>query len=113
LVSCIEWQAGKLKACAEALYSSQAQASKPFNAFDISGIVKLEDVEVWPENVQAFTLFAKVGTQWRVGATGLDYCAVYPLLDKEAKDDDEWWQLFDDIQTLESAALDSMSNKNK
>jgi len=73
-------------------------------------------VEVWPENVRAFTLFTRVGTQWRVGmsgATGLDYCALYPLLDRETKDEAEWQQLFDDIQVMESKALSIMASKNK
>jgi len=47
------------------------------------------------------------------GATGLDYCALYPLLDRAAKDDEEWQQLFDDIQVMESAALSIMSSKNQ
>lgn len=47
------------------------------------------------------------------GATGLDYCALYPLLDRETKDEAEWQQLFDDIQVMESAALSIMSSKNK
>jgi hypothetical protein len=47
------------------------------------------------------------------GATGLDYCALYPLLDKATKDDAEWWQLFDDIQVMEVEALSIMASKNK
>lgn len=44
------------------------------------------------------------------GATGLRYEAVYPLLDREAQGAEDWQQLFDDMQTLEGAALKQMSD---
>lgn len=47
------------------------------------------------------------------GATGLDYVALYPLLDRLAKTPDEWEQLFDDIQVMESEALSVMQQQNK
>ena len=47
------------------------------------------------------------------GATGLDYCALYPMLDKATKDEAEWQQLFDDIKAMESEALSIMASKNK
>ena len=65
-------------------------------------------VEVWPDNHAAFILFNNLSTQWRIGMggpTGLDYAAVYPLLDRAAKDPQEWDELFSDIQVMESAAL--------
>lgn len=69
-------------------------------------------MEVWPENWPAWSLFCQVSTQWRVGmggATGLDYSAVYPLLDRAAKDPQEWDEMFSDIQVMERAALKQMS----
>lgn len=65
-------------------------------------------MEVWPDNHAAFILFNNLSTQWRVGMggpTGLDYAAVYPLLDRAAKDPQEWDELFSDIQVMEGAAL--------
>ena len=65
-------------------------------------------MEVWPDNHAAFILFNNLSTQWRVGMggpTGLDYAAVYPLLDRAAKDPQEWGELFSDIQVMEGAAL--------
>ena len=65
-------------------------------------------MEVWPENHAAFILFNNLSTQWRIGMggpTGLDYAAVYPLLDRAAKDPQEWDELFSDIQVMEGAAL--------
>ena len=72
-----------------------------------------EEFEVWPENWRVFVLFSRLQTQWSVGmsgATGLRYEAVYPLLDREAQGAEDWQQLFDDLQTLEGAALKKMSD---
>lgn len=44
------------------------------------------------------------------GPTGLRYEAIYPLLDREADTKDEWLELFQDVQVLESAALKQMSD---
>jgi len=69
-------------------------------------------VEVWPDNHAAFILFNNLSTQWRVGfngPTGMDYAAVYPLLDRAAKDPQEWDDMFSDIQVMERAALKQMS----
>ena len=63
---------------------------------------------MWPDNHAAFILFKNLSTQWRIGMggpTGLDYVAVYPLLDRAAKDPQEWDELFSDIQVMEGAAL--------
>ena len=65
-------------------------------------------MEVWPDNHAAFILFNNLSTQWRIGMggpTGLDYAAVYPLLDRAAKGPQEWDELFSDIQVMEGAAL--------
>jgi len=73
-----------------------------------------DPVELLPENWLPFTLFSRLGTQWRVGmagATGLDYNALYPLLDKQCATLDEWQNTFDDIQVMESAALSEMNRK--
>jgi len=112
---CSQWSPGKLKAGVAALYSSAAPAA-PSNAFDISARSKPQEIEIWPENWDVFIIFSKLGTQWRVGmggATGLDYCALYPMLDKATKDEAEWQQLFDDIKAMESEALSIMASKNK
>ena len=47
------------------------------------------------------------------GATGLDYAAVYPLIDRQAKTPDEWDQLLDDIQVMEAEALSVMAKQTK
>lgn len=56
-----------------------------------------------------------MGTQWSIGfggATGLRYEALYPLIDRIAKSDDEWQELFEDVRIMEIAALEAQ-NKDK
>lgn len=53
-------------------------------------------------------LFLRLSTQWRVGfngPTGLDYTAVYPLLDRMFPDPVDWDLAFDDVQIIEREAL--------
>lgn len=81
--------------------------------FDLSGYYAAPShADVWPENWHAVVLFLRVQTQWRVGPggpIGLDYCAVYPLLDRlHPTDADAWTDALDDIRVMESAALDEM-----
>jgi hypothetical protein len=42
------------------------------------------------------------------GPTGLDYTALYPLLDREQLSADDWRDTFDCVRALEGAALDQM-----
>lgn len=72
-----------------------------------------DPVSVWPENVEVFSLFVRLQTQWNWavgmgggGRLGLKYEAVYPLLDRAADGDrEEWDSLFADIQSMEMAVL--------
>lgn len=53
-----------------------------------------------------------MSTQWRTGVggvIGLDYCAIYPIIDRITKDNEEWNALFDDVREIESGALQAMS----
>lgn len=69
-------------------------------------------MELWPENWPVFEVFAQLRTQWRVafgGPTGLDYAALYPLLDRAWRADAEQWRMaFDDVREMEAAALEAM-----
>lgn len=70
-----------------------------------------EEAEVWPENWPAFEIFSQLRTQWRTGLagrTGLDYPALFALLDRHGLTGDAWWQMFDDLRAMEEAALDAM-----
>ena len=57
-------------------------------------------------------LFQRVATQWRSGfggPTGLDYTAVYPLIDRMGLSASDWMAMLDDIRVLENAALGQMA----
>lgn len=59
-------------------------------------------------------LFERVRTQWRVGMRGpigLDYSALYPLIDRMRLGHDEWLQVLDDIQAMELAAMDQLQQQ--
>ncbi len=76
----------------------------------------LDITEVWPENWPLFQVFCAVRTQWRHGgmggATGLDYAAVYPLLDRlEPIPGQTLLDTLDDLQTMEFAALEVLNAK--
>ena len=94
-------------------YKDDAQAAN--NPF-LASIVALQnrDVEVWPENWPIVQMFCRLATQWQVGmggAVGLRYEAVYPLLDRQYANADDWQQAFSDLQELERAALDAMRDE--
>jgi hypothetical protein len=77
-------------------------------------LFKDQDVEIWPENWQIFSLFCQLSTQWNVGMSGvvgLRYEAVYPLLDRYFSGE-EWDNAFDDIRLMESEVLNIQSERN-
>ncbi|NUW66960.1 DUF1799 domain-containing protein [Vibrio coralliilyticus] len=67
---------------------------------------------VWPENWPALVLFDRLSTQWRVGVSGLvglDYPALYPLLDRVATDPAHWERLLEGVRAIEIGALDALA----
>ena len=74
-------------------------------------------VEVWEENWPAVMFFSRLGTQWRHAGMGspcgLDYTAVLALLRTLRLPRDEAEAMFDDVQTMERAALQEMSEQAK
>lgn len=107
--------AGKLKAAAAAFYR---RIEPPREGDVIGGMLAAaaskEVVEIWPENWPAWQFFMSVRTQWNEGLngrTGLRYEAIYPLLDRLFPDPADWQTMFDDLQTLEIAALNAMHEK--
>lgn len=107
---------GKLKAAARSFFTKANAAPSNlvgFNVFDQLG--KTEDI-CWPENEQAILLFNDLSTQWRGGAggaTGLDYAAAYPLMDRRAASPEEWEDLFYALRVMESAALEAMAEERE
>ena len=74
----------------------------------MSHLYRPTDTEVWPENWATWLVFWRVRTQWRTGmggAVGLDYGAVYPLLDRLELAPDDWLSTLDDLTAMENAAL--------
>lgn len=108
---CARRPPGKLRQAAAALYGRGAGGGASANPF-IAAVQQRSakgPVSVWPENWPAFELFLRVQTQWRVGLagyTGLDYVALYPLIDRAATTPQHWDQLLDDLRVMESEVLD-------
>lgn len=72
-------------------------------------------IVIWPDTMQAYRLFEALSTQWRIGmagATGLDYAAIPMTLRLQGVPRAEWPLLFDDIRTMEAAALVAMRSED-
>jgi hypothetical protein len=70
-----------------------------------------EEIEIWPENWDAAVAFMSLSTQWRVsmgGVTGIDYCAIEPVLRLRGIAADRWPQVFEGLRVMEIEALDVM-----
>ncbi len=69
-----------------------------------------EDFEILPDNWPAFEMFLRVQTQWRTtfgGRTGLDYNALFVMLEIYAVEDRQ--TMIEQIQVIERAALIEMA----
>ena len=74
-------------------------------------------VHVWPEHRQAFDVFCAMQTQWRMAGggmggsspTGLDYPALRVVMDLLDVPQAEQAGVFADVQVMERAALNAMS----
>lgn len=75
-----------------------------------------DKVEVWPENVQAFNFFRRMGTRWRIspggGVVGLQFEAIYPLMDRMGLEPDAWNALLSDLEVMEHAALPVINRRD-
>jgi hypothetical protein len=74
------------------------------------------EVMVFEENWPALLLFSALGTQWRMGmagATGLDYAALAAVMDLHEIAPAQRRERFDEIRTMERAALDAMARNRK
>jgi hypothetical protein len=71
-------------------------------------------IEVWPDNLPAVNLFIAMGTQWRVGmsgVTGLDYNALPAVMRMTGVKSSDMAEVFNDLRVLEDAALEKMRAK--
>ena len=74
-----------------------------------------EIVEVWPENLEAYELFAYMRTQWRgagMGIIGLDYTPLHHKMDRMQLTRNEYEDLEESIQVMEAAAIGAMNERN-
>lgn len=72
-----------------------------------------EIVELWPENTQVYELFRRVGTRWRLPPMGgvpigLQWEAIYPLMDRLGLEDEAWNDLHESLMSLETYAIEVM-----
>lgn len=70
-------------------------------------------IEVWPDNELALDIFRRVGTRWRsppMGGVpiGLQWEAIYPLMERKKLDDDQWNDLHDCLMVMEQEAIKTM-----
>ena len=73
-----------------------------------------EDVLIWPDNWNSFTVFEAMGTQWRTGgcgATGLDYCALPEVMRLCGIKKKHQPNVFYDIRVMEAEALKVMADR--
>ncbi len=73
---------------------------------------------VFTDNWPAASLFAQLGTQWRIGfngkytvPTGLDFNVLYQRMDRLGLAPDAYAELEDQIMTMETVALKTMSEQ--
>lgn len=70
-----------------------------------------EIVDVWPENARAVDLFQRVSNQWRMGMNGpvsLDMNVIIALAQRMGLNDEEFIEIIDDVQIMETTALATM-----
>jgi hypothetical protein len=70
-----------------------------------------EQVEVWPDNWDAVSVFTSMRTQWRTsfaGAVGLDYGVLPTIFSLHNIKRPRRKDIFDDLRILEDAALEAM-----
>lgn len=100
-----------------ALYA-QAPSGNQLDSWGLGGLMTVveQEVEVWPENWSAFSLFGALSTQWRVGnsgAYGLDYNTVPAVSELIGIDKDELPYAFNGLRIMESTALQIMEADRK
>jgi Phage related hypothetical protein (DUF1799) len=102
----------KLEALAKELYSSNTLNEGELAKFGLTAAdFELDEIVIWPENYESYSVFMCMGTQWRTGmagATGLDYSAlneVWNRLDVPLSRRDD---VFQDIRVMENEALKTM-----
>jgi hypothetical protein len=75
-------------------------------------IAELEPFYLWPENVEAYVLFASLRTQWRHGLggpTGLDYSAVLAHMGAVRVSRSKFAALYEAVRIMEQGAIEGFA----
>lgn len=75
----------------------------------LDAIEQADEFEIWPENVEPLALFQTLGTQWHhghAGPIGMNYPGVLAALQFMRVEPTP--ELFEQIQTMERAALEAL-----
>lgn len=107
---------GKLIEAARALYtegpSEREAAAIGLTVEEACG----PPVEIWPDNLQAVNVFVAMSTQWRIGMngpTGLDYGVLPEIWRRTKTPPKDRDAVFNDLRTMEDAALETMRKAKK
>lgn len=68
-------------------------------------------IDVWPENMRVVSIFAMLGTQWRIsmnGPSGLDYAAVKAVMEMNGIKRKKQAEMLQLIGVMEKEALSVM-----
>lgn len=77
-----------------------------------------QEIEVWPDTWPSVQVFDALGSQWIYAGmggvpTGIVYASIEPVLRVLAVPAEDWPLVFDDIRTMEAAALEEMHRQHK
>jgi Phage related hypothetical protein (DUF1799) len=81
----------------------------PINGFDLSRLYAPEEVDVWPENWPAVSLFSELQGQWRPNYASMDYGVLFARMDRMRLSDADWRDLYDDVRAMERAAIEQLN----
>lgn len=84
-------------------------------AFGVTAEDLATDVEVWPENTEAVSVFVDLGTQWRHGMngiTGLDYMGVWIVMRERSVPRVKRREVWDQIRVMERAVLEMKAERD-
>ncbi len=78
---------------------------------------KVNFCEIWPENVESFNVFVSLTTQWIVTGMGhymgIRYASIESALNLMGFNKKRKTELFEDIKTMQDAALEVINEPKK